>query len=517
MNEPREGSVAPGRRRRLSLGSELLRTDPSTQPIPLVARLKGTPFEHVPTRTSVPDDILEAIDLVLRIAALSIRTGAGMRDVETTVLAAAASLGLADEHLEIDLTFTSAIVSYAPPAADPVVRVRVVRAPGRDYSRMTMLHQLVLEMVAKPMDRAEVDRRLRVVEHARRPYNRLVVRLSYGLMTALLVLRLEDRVDWIPVATSFFATLVVDRVGEFLLARGLPYVITAFCGAAIATTIALVVGHVAAQGVAATDPLAAQRTSLVIAGGLVMLLPGLLIVSVVEDGLWDYPLTASARLFQVMMQVAAILAGIAIPYAVAPSIGAQVPQMRDPLAASLRTWWWMYPVLTFAATVFTAVGTRVPRRLLVVAGVLGALGNVAQLAATALHLPTALGVLFAALLVGALGRVIAVRRDAPPVALTVAGITPLLPGLSTVEAIRVMTHGVANEGMLRLLSAGTTACAIGAGVVLGSLAVVNVHNGMETVAARSGSWVGNRFRRRPTAADGCRPNAPSIAGGPAPG
>lgn len=461
-----------------------------------MARLRGTPFQHVKSHSGVPDDILEAIDIVLRIAALSVRTGAGMKDVETHVLASAAALGLADEHLEFDLTFTSALISYAPPSTDPVVRVRVVRAPGRDYSRMTELHRFVLELVAGSLTRPEAKARLERIESASKPYHRTAVRIAWALMTALVVLRLGG--DAVAVVTSFGATIVVDRLAQFLAARGMPYVITVFVGAGVATTLALVLGHVGAATPDPTDPLLVQRTSLVIAGGLMMLLPGLQIVSVIEDGLWDYPITASARMFQVLLTVVAILAGIAIPYAIAPSVGAEVPQMRDPLATVLRAPSWTYVALTFAATFFIAIGNRVPPRLLLMAALLGALGNVVQLVVNAAYLPAAVGILGAAITIGAVGRVFAVRREAPPVALTVAAVTPLLPALGVVESIRMMTHGEAADGVVRLMSAGTTACAIGAGVVIGSFLAANVENGLEKVARTSTSWAGNRFRRGAT-------------------
>lgn len=489
---PGQRTKAP-RRIRFPIGPDLLGSDPSTEPIPLVKRLRGTPFQHAKDQI-VPDDILEAIDIVLRIAALSIRTGAGMKDVETHVLASAAALGLADDHLEFDLTFTSAIISYAPPGIDPVVRVRVVRAPGRNYARMTLLHRLVLDMVDGSLTRVQAKERLHEVESSHRPYNRSAVRVAWAFMTALIVLRLGG--DAIAVGTSFGATIVVDRIGEFLSRRGIPLALTILCGSAMATTIAMVVGHLGASTVDATDPLLVARTSLVIAGGVMMLLPGLLIVSVVEDGLWDYPITASARLFQVLIQVIAILAGIAIPYAIVPSIGAEVPQMGDPLAGVLSAPAWTYVAITLAATLAIAIGNRVPRRLLLVAALLGGLGNVVQLVVNAAGLPAAVGVLGAAFVIGALGKVLASRRNAPSVALTVAAVTPLLPGLSVVESIRIMTHGDAAEGAVRLLSAGTTACAIGAGVVIGAMLAGHAGDGMARVARKGSEWVGKRYRRR---------------------
>lgn len=465
----------------------LIGSDPATEPTPVVSRLRGTPYADAP-RGAVPDDVLESMDLVLRVAAIAIRGGSGMRDAESMMIASAAALGLADEYLEYDLTFTSATVSYSPPGVDPVVRVRVVRSPGRDLSRLTALHEYVADLVSGRLAPVDAKIKLAEVESSNRPYRRSLVRVAWAVMTALIVLRLGG--DWVAIATSFAATILIEGVGQWLRARGTPWPLITLAGSIIAAVAAVGVGGVDASGLGRLDPDVVRRTTLVVAGGVMMLLPGLQLVSVIEDGLWDYPLSATARLFQAMLGTGAILAGVGAVFSFAPNLGADVPPLMDPLRHSLAAPAWTYLLIVFAATIAAAIGNRVAPRLLLPAGAAGATGVGVLLGCQWLGLSSQLGTLLGALAIGALGRVWALRAKATPLAIVVPAITMLLPGLAVVEALRQISGaGDPTDGLIRLLGAGTTAAAIAFGSVLGSMLAASVERGAGAAELlRRGVW-----------------------------
>ncbi|PID53645.1 MAG: hypothetical protein CSA58_09030 [Micrococcales bacterium] len=461
----------------------IIGSDPVTAPTPVVSRLRGTPFAGV-RRGTIPDDVLDSMDLVLRVAALAIRYGAGMRDVEAMTLATAAALGLADDYLEYDLTFSSAMVAYAPPGLDPVVRVLVVRSPARDYSRLAALHEYVTELAAGHAGHSDARAKLAAVESARKPYRRSLVRVAWAMMTSLIVLRLGG--DAVAVATSFGATIVIDWIGHHLYRRGAPWPLVTLAGAVLAAFIAIVVGATTVSGLGHLDPDVARRTSLVVAGGVMMLLPGLQLVSVIEDGLWDYPLSAGARLFQALLGTSAIIAGVGAVFAAAPAVGADVAPLTDPLRGELSAHWWTYLLIVFAATLAAAVGNRVPPRMVMITGLAGTAGVAVLMLSQGFGLSAQIGTFLGAFVVGAVGRAWAARYHTAAMAVVVPGITMLLPGLAVVEALRQLSGGNPVDGLIHLLGAATTAGAIALGSVMGGMLASSLEQG--TVRLRRGVW-----------------------------
>lgn len=468
--------MTPPRWRRL-IGSEAV-----TEPVPLVQQLRGTPYRDlVRMQTPEQQDLRRSLDLVMGIAALGLRTGAGTAEVRTTVLVSAAALGLRDDALEVDITFGSVLLGYAPPGQPPVVLVRVVRSPGRDYARMSELHALVVDLVAGRLDRTGANQRLAEVEQMPRPYHRAVVSAAWGGLAASVVLLLGGTPA--AAATGFVVTAAVDQVGRQAGRRGLPTFFVTFIGAALAAAAALLAGELSEQ--LPTLGLAGARgTGLVVAGGIVALLAGVGLVAAVQDGISGFPVTAVGRLFSVVLTTAAIIAGVAAVLTVAAQTGLASGFLADPLAGRPTD-------VTVAAALLAAVGaacsglaSRAPPRLLVPIAVAGGIGYLLDLVARAAGLPAAISAALACTFIGMVGRVWALRRRASPLAVVVPATTMLLPGLVIFQALREMTTGEAQSGLITLLSAGTIAMAIAGGVVLGDTLAAPVERGLDVVGSR---------------------------------
>ncbi|NNH24711.1 threonine/serine exporter family protein, partial [Pseudokineococcus marinus] len=96
----------------------------------------------------------------------------------------------------------------------------------------------------------------------------------------------------------------------------------------------------------------------------------------------------------------------------------------------------------------------------------------------------ALGTLVAALVVGAVGRVAALRRRATPLAVVVPGTIMLLPGLTIYTALVELTGGTVISGLVLLGQAGAIALAIGAGASLGDSVAAPVERGLDQASRR---------------------------------
>src|SRR5690242_1554601 len=72
-----------------------LKSEQPTGPMPLVDRLRGTPFRD-PQRMSTPEEqqALAAVDFALALGELLLRSGASTRDVEASLIAVTTAMGL---------------------------------------------------------------------------------------------------------------------------------------------------------------------------------------------------------------------------------------------------------------------------------------------------------------------------------------------------------------------------------------------------------------------------------------
>ncbi len=468
--------MTPPRWRRL-MGSEAV-----TEPIPLATQLRGTPYSDlVRMQTPEQQDLRRSLDLVMGIAALGLRAGAGTAEVKTTVLASAAALGLRDDALEVDITFGSVLLGYAPPGQPAVALVRVVPSPGRDYSRMSEVHALVVDLVEGRLDRSGANRRLEEIRGLPRPYHRGVVSAAWGGLAATVVALLGGTLA--AAGTAFVVTAVVDQVGRFATRRGLPAFFVTYIGAALAAALALLVGILSEQ-LPALGLASARGTGLVVAGGIITLLAGVGLVAAVQDGISGFPVTAVGRLFSVMLTTAAILAGVATAFTVAAQFDLGSGVLVDPLAGRPTDVTVTAVLLAALGATCSGLASRAPPRVLVAIAVAGGIGFQIDLAVRDAGLPAAISAAVACTFIGVVGRVWALRRRASPLAVVVPATTMLLPGLVIFQALREMTTGDAPGGLITLLSAGTIAMAIAGGVVLGDTLAAPVERGLDVVEAR---------------------------------
>ncbi len=430
-----------------------LRAEEPTGPMPIVERLRGTPFSD-PRRMDAPEDrqAREAIEFGLRLGELLFRSGAGTRDVEASLIAVTAALGL--RYVEVDITVQSMLLQYAPPDRAPLTLVRVARSQSRDHARLAAAHRLVEDLVAGRCPRQDAERRLREVETSRKPWSRWVVSLAYGVLAAAVCALVGGGLR--AIALAFVVSVGIDRLGRVLARRGLrPFFVT-FVGAATASVVAVLAVQVSLLGPGGAGA--------VISGGIVVLLPGRLLVSAVEDAISGFSVTASGRVLEVLLTGGAIISGVAIGLGLARrlnlvldvDVGAtSVGDVTRGLAAAA------------VASLATAVAYRSRKRFLLPAVGIGVLGYAVfgTLRVAALAGPTA-STAAAAVVIGLAARLVAGRMHAPALVLSVPALSSLLPGLAIFRAMSLLAEQ-AQTGVGPLFIAMTTALAIGAGVALG--------------------------------------------------
>lgn len=479
---PTGGSGALPTRRRF------LRSEPVTEPLPIIDALKRTPYRDPSVMGAVGDEAeqYQALDIAVRVGELLLRCGASTRDVESSVVAVAASAGL--RRLEVDITNQALLLQTPSPVSSrpPLTMLRVVRSSTRDFARLMAVHQFVERLVAGGMDLDEATKELRRIQRMPRLYPRWLVSLAFGGLAASVATILGG--SWMAVVVAFVSAVIVDRVGRRLSGLGVPSFYSAAAGGLISTLLAWLaymshqshlVGAFVAQHLPGTMSTAdfAYATS----GGIVALLPGRQMASAVEDAVTGYPVTASGRVLTVILACAGITVGVGAGLSLtlglddALDLGLQSPgALRyDVTPTSLV----LQVMCGAAGAACSAVTMRSRVRMLLPTAAAGALGVGAVSALVHfVGLGATTATALAAVAVGFVARLIALRLGAPALVLVMPATSPLLPGLrifrgmyesvsgSVLGATRVAQSGV---GVTTMLGAVAVALAISTGVVLG--------------------------------------------------
>lgn len=402
--------------------------------------------------------VYRILNFALRAGAIMLASGAGTAEVESTILELTAACGLAT--CEVDVTFTSLTVSYLRGVdVEPVTTLQVVRQRRVNYGRLSAVQRLREDVVARRTSPDEAIVALDAIMALPSRRGTVVVFGWAGMAAAFAVLLGGAAIVGV---VAFVSTCFVYLAGRRLTRRGIPAFFVTALGAAIATgfAIALVAAHVSA------------KSNLVVAGGIMVLVPGYALVASVQDALTGFPISAGARGLEVLITATGIITGVAAVLYLAASTGLHVR-----LGASISTSLTDLPFQVVAAGVASALyalATSVPRRMILGSAVAGAFGwglflsllraGVSDIVATAL----------AAVAVGLLGQLLAERLRTHPFLFLVPGVMPLVPGLTIYQGmLDLFYHN--RSGTPTLLQALVIGLAIASGVTLGSMALRPMH------------------------------------------
>jgi len=439
----------------------------------------------------------EAVDTALRMGAVFLAAGAPTDDVEAAVFAAGTALGL--DPFEVDIT-NKAITISVPPRGNRsgLTTLRVVRSAAKHHTRLAAAHELVVDLTAGRVSREELRARLARIERMPRPFPRWFVTLAWGVLAGSLVVRLGG--GWLAALIAFASASLVDRIGRVLSRNSAPQFFLNATGALIATSVAVAITYFGLPA----------NSSLVVAGGIIALLPGMALVVAAQEAMGAFPVTAAARFVELSVGTAGIVAGVLGGLLVAGQVGvsmsvAEIPEGSLGSAA-------LAVLAAGVASAASAVGSHAPVRVLRAAGIAGAVGLVVVSLVGEWVSTAGVAEAVAATVVGALTYVLAARLRVPTVILVVPGILPMLPGLASYQGLLLLSEGNVPEGTVVLLEAATVALALAAGVLFGELVAQGVARrrmGRHGVDAGPATVVGSLAVGVPVAA------APSPAAPPA--
>ncbi len=421
-------------------------TGPQVRAVPRVGRawrsraqwaVRGVGPPTVPIAIPGGDDEVSqrhartVIDLALRVGEAMLSTGATAAEVVATVLRLVGAYGIRSAH--VDITFTSITVSiHRGLDEDPLAVMRVIRVRTRDYTRLQNL-QFLVDEISRPAPGQDVPEpdvareRLAEILSTPHPYRRWVV-TGGGALLAVGVVALfgAGPVMWLIAAAT---TVAVEEVQRWLARIGFADFLNQAVAAAIPTVVAVTIFWLKDLGWAIPG---VESPSLVVISGIILLLSGLSVMGAAQDAIDGYYVTAGARAMEVGLLTLGLAVGVAtvlgaawrlgIPMEISPFITVGgVPVQSTLAAAAIGTGFALSTYIGFRGTLLATA----------IAGASWAVYEVML----ALQLGPAEAVVVPSIVVGAVAYVSHRRLRVPELAIVMAGIVPLLPGMAVYRAI----------------------------------------------------------------------------------
>jgi uncharacterized membrane protein YjjP (DUF1212 family) len=415
------------------------------------------PADHPAPGPSVPDDaqVLQVLDLAIRVGEVLLSSGEAVAETTAVMLRLADLSGL--PSCEVDITFTSITMScHRGKVALPVTTMRLVQRRSLDLTRLNEVAKLVHRIELGQCDLAQAAAQLEVLTRAKHPYPRWLATVAWSGMAGSIAALYGA--GWAAALVAFLATGAIDRIGRVLNRNGLPILFQQIAGALLATgfTAALLFFHVLP---ATTAP------SLVVAAAITVLLSGLSVVGAVRDAIDGFPLTAAGRAAEIALYSAGLLAGVVLALKAANHFGVQLA-VAAPLPTSTGSVLLRLAAAGVGSGCF-ALASYAPWRFLPATFGVGVASWGFYTLFQYLGFGPVASTGIAAVGLGAFAGNLHRYLGVPTLILTVAGVTPLLPGFTAYRGFYELAVAGVTDGLVTIMLALATGMALAGGVALG--------------------------------------------------
>lgn len=347
---------------------------------------------------------------------------------------------------------------------EPLTLVRPVVM--RDINNMTIqaVQDLVYRIRRGQLELKEAEAELDKILKKPATYPQWLISIARATLASGVVLMFTT--NWRIMLVTFVITWLVDRLVIWLTNAAIAAFFRHAAGGVLVTLAAALVNQLTLSGV---EFFAGMNPTIIVVGGIIMLLSGLAVVGAIQDAIDEYYITANARILKVVMLTAGIVVGVLVGLNIAHSFGFGITVSPDPLRPTELPFQIVAGVLVASAF---AVATQTRKRAIVWAGLIGGLALICVYAVTHLGLSTVAASGTAALVVGLLAKLFSRFWRTPSSGIIAAGIIPLVPGLALYTALMQMVNyppgdPLFTRGIGTLFTAIAIALSIAAGASLG--------------------------------------------------
>ncbi len=396
------------------------------------------------------------LNLALEIADILLSSGEGAADTVAQAESVAAAFGLPGATVE--MTFSSLSIGVNRRRGRPPISVmRVVDYRTIDLTRLTRASRLIDLIVRRRLTVQQAAAEVERIAASPHPHSFPVAVLGWAMLGCSIVIQLGGS----PLAglVSMVSTFALMFTNRFLDRHRLPVFFQQVTGGFIAA------GWAVATYSVLGDSFIDIRPSQLVAAGIIVLLAGLTLVGAIEDAITGFPVTSAGRAVETLILTGGVLGGITISLDVFARLGMPSPPIDPSISGNTPEY-----VVILAAGVGAAgfaVASYATVRATVLAAGVGAVGMLIYLLVLNAGLGVVVGSALAAGTMGLFGGIVARLATVPPLVVTVAGIIPLLPGLSVYRGLAAMTSDQTGIGLGLMFQALAIAVALAAGVVFG--------------------------------------------------
>ncbi len=275
-----------------------------------------------------------AIELVLRVGELLASAGAGAKDTVLVMRRVCQAYGL--ERAQLDVTSNVIMASYYPgEGMPPVTSFRSVAPTVPNLSKVYAVNDLVNQIIGG-MGVRRATRHFDQIVAGRAPYPAWLSVLAAGGISGSV--QLFYTTDPRLILLAFLAGLLINRFVHFLETRGLPTLFQQMFSAWLIVAIASGVAWINVQSWSGF--LGYLSPTMIAVGCVFQLVAGARFVAGIQDAIDGYPVTAAARILQVVMLTAGLVVGLVSGLDLARRLGIDVYISSDvmamgPIAAQL--------------------------------------------------------------------------------------------------------------------------------------------------------------------------------------
>ncbi|CAB0757676.1 amino acid transporter [Corynebacterium diphtheriae] len=413
------------------------------------------------------------LEIAARIGEILIVAGTTNSDASRQVSAVTESFGLWNCHVDMTSNRIRLFANVSDDRRNPVAVVRIITPAAQNFRKLILVDRLIRDIHSGKASPINAETRLDAIDRSKDPMGLFGFVASFAVMSGAVALLLGGDIPVALISTLAGGTIMwmSAKLGDL----GLPIFFQNTAGGifvAILATVAYKWGLFFGLQL---------RPSMIIATSIIVMVAGLTLVQAIQNGVTAAPISGTARLFDAIIITAGIVAGIAIGASLAAALGYPLPPVETLPVPNLAS----QTVRVIGSTLASAAFARscyADWPSVVISGVTAMMGSSLfyfVLVPTGVNDITATAT--TAVIIGLVGGLLGRRYQIPPLVISIAGITPLLPG----SAIYRGLFGLLNEqilvGFSNLTYAFAAATALSAGVVFGE-------------------WIARRLRRPPSLA-----------------
>lgn len=409
---------------------------------------------------------MRALRLTMDLADRLLSMGAAASDVVHM------ALGITNTYctrrVHIDISYTMITISQDRGVdREPLTVIRTITPRTTNYQTVQKLQELANAIRDKTMSLGVAEKELDSILAKQKPYPKWVSYIAGGGISAGASILYTGSLPIVLIAflLGFFISWILERMGRV----GIPTFFIQVIAATIITLISAGITWAVEYGY--LDFISYINPTLLIIGGIVLLVAGMMIVGAFQDAIDEYYLTAGARILKVLMMTGGIVMGVAIGLYLSKKIG--ITFLATPDRLSLSSINYQYAGAAIIAAAF-ALGNNSHILGVILAGATGMLGYYCSLLAIDAGFGLVPSYGLAAAFIGFTATMISRLWRVPSMATISAGIIPLVPGLSLYNGLMQVIQSAPgtplfDEGLAILLRAVLIALSIAAGASFGNI------------------------------------------------